>query len=285
MTLRLVPRRRAGPGNRCSGSSTLTWLRLNLHGAGEAPVQSLSAGKRCRTPDEVRPSGGDALSSLRLALPLSVPSAVLSLRPHLACSISTSPMVDALMGEFNGRCGPTINSGHRSTLTCMAHRDDQRLEGGDVRHVVWDWNGTLFDDHVAVVAAINDALALLSLRPIDSERVPHPLHPAGRAVLRAGGRPSHRARRMADPRRGLPRQLSRLGGTARAGAGRLGGVGGGRGGRPHPVAAVDVAAPGPGGAGRAAGDRPLLPPSGWAARAWWRRQDRAPGGTPGRPGG
>jgi phosphoglycolate phosphatase-like HAD superfamily hydrolase len=35
--------------------------------------------------------------------------------------------------------------------------------------VVWDWNGTLFDDHVAVVAAINDALALLRLRPIDSD--------------------------------------------------------------------------------------------------------------------
>jgi phosphoglycolate phosphatase-like HAD superfamily hydrolase len=37
------------------------------------------------------------------------------------------------------------------------------------RHVVWDWNGTLVDDHVAVVAAINDALARLRLRPIDSE--------------------------------------------------------------------------------------------------------------------
>lgn len=37
--------------------------------AGEASVQSLSAGKRRRTPDEVRPSGGDALSCLRLALP------------------------------------------------------------------------------------------------------------------------------------------------------------------------------------------------------------------------
>jgi hypothetical protein len=37
--------------------------------AGEASVQSLSAWKRRRTPDEVRPSGGDALSCLRLALP------------------------------------------------------------------------------------------------------------------------------------------------------------------------------------------------------------------------
>jgi phosphoglycolate phosphatase-like HAD superfamily hydrolase len=38
-----------------------------------------------------------------------------------------------------------------------------------VRHLVWDWNGTLIDDHSAVVAAINDALAGLRLRPIDSE--------------------------------------------------------------------------------------------------------------------
>jgi phosphoglycolate phosphatase-like HAD superfamily hydrolase len=35
--------------------------------------------------------------------------------------------------------------------------------------VVWDWNGTLFDDHVAVVAAVNDALSLLGLPPIDAD--------------------------------------------------------------------------------------------------------------------
>jgi phosphoglycolate phosphatase-like HAD superfamily hydrolase len=40
---------------------------------------------------------------------------------------------------------------------------------GGVRHVVWDWNGTLFDDHVAVVAAVNDALARLGLSPIDAD--------------------------------------------------------------------------------------------------------------------
>jgi phosphoglycolate phosphatase-like HAD superfamily hydrolase len=52
----------------------------------------------------------------------------------------------------------------------MGHRDDARLDAGDgVRHVVWDWNGTLFDDHTAVVAAINDALASLRLGPIDSD--------------------------------------------------------------------------------------------------------------------
>ncbi|MQA84944.1 MAG: HAD hydrolase-like protein [Streptosporangiales bacterium] len=28
-----------------------------------------------------------------------------------------------------------------------------------MRHIVWDWNGTLFDDTLAVVAATNDALA------------------------------------------------------------------------------------------------------------------------------
>jgi phosphoglycolate phosphatase-like HAD superfamily hydrolase len=51
----------------------------------------------------------------------------------------------------------------------MGHRvGDRRDAGGGVRHVVWDWNGTLFDDHVAVVAAVNDALASLGLSPIDS---------------------------------------------------------------------------------------------------------------------
>jgi phosphoglycolate phosphatase-like HAD superfamily hydrolase len=40
---------------------------------------------------------------------------------------------------------------------------------GGVRHLVWDWNGTLVDDHDAVVAAINDALTRLRLRPIDSD--------------------------------------------------------------------------------------------------------------------
>jgi phosphoglycolate phosphatase-like HAD superfamily hydrolase len=47
--------------------------------------------------------------------------------------------------------------------------EDARPEAGGVRHLVWDWNGTLFDDHDAVVAAINDALARLRLRPIDSD--------------------------------------------------------------------------------------------------------------------
>ena len=50
----------------------------------------------------------------------------------------------------------------------MGHRDDRGPDGG-VRHLVWDWNGTLFDDHVAVVAAINDALASLRLRSIDAD--------------------------------------------------------------------------------------------------------------------
>jgi phosphoglycolate phosphatase-like HAD superfamily hydrolase len=34
---------------------------------------------------------------------------------------------------------------------------------------VWDWNGTLVDDHTAVVAAVNDALATLTLPAIDSD--------------------------------------------------------------------------------------------------------------------
>jgi phosphoglycolate phosphatase-like HAD superfamily hydrolase len=40
---------------------------------------------------------------------------------------------------------------------------------GEVRHLVWDWNGTLVDDHTAVVAAVNDALATLTLPAIDSD--------------------------------------------------------------------------------------------------------------------
>jgi phosphoglycolate phosphatase-like HAD superfamily hydrolase len=52
----------------------------------------------------------------------------------------------------------------------MATTDGGR-QGADtgIRHVVWDWNGTLVDDHAAVVAAVNDALARLALRPIDAE--------------------------------------------------------------------------------------------------------------------
>ena len=52
----------------------------------------------------------------------------------------------------------------------MGHTDDEHRDaGGGARHVVWDWNGTLFDDHVAVVAAVNDALARLRLSPIDAD--------------------------------------------------------------------------------------------------------------------
>jgi phosphoglycolate phosphatase-like HAD superfamily hydrolase len=41
--------------------------------------------------------------------------------------------------------------------------------GAAVRHLVWDWNGTLFDDQVAVVEAVNDALARLGLPAIDAD--------------------------------------------------------------------------------------------------------------------
>ena len=44
------------------------------------------------------------------------------------------------------------------------------MGGGEgVRHLVWDWNGTLFDDQVAVVAAVNDALSRLGVPAIDSD--------------------------------------------------------------------------------------------------------------------
>jgi phosphoglycolate phosphatase-like HAD superfamily hydrolase len=52
----------------------------------------------------------------------------------------------------------------------MASTDGGRRGAGTgVGHVVWDWNGTLFDDHAAVVAAVNDALARLAIEPIDAE--------------------------------------------------------------------------------------------------------------------
>jgi len=35
-------------------------------------------------------------------------------------------------------------------------------------HVIWDWNGTLFDDHHLVVASVNASLADLGVPPIDS---------------------------------------------------------------------------------------------------------------------
>jgi phosphoglycolate phosphatase-like HAD superfamily hydrolase len=73
----------------------------------------------------------------------------------------------------------------------MGHWDDERLDaGGGVRHVVWDWNGTLVDDHVAVVRAINDALASLRLRPIDSHIFrTHYTRPVKRFYERVAGRP------------------------------------------------------------------------------------------------
>ena len=38
-----------------------------------------------------------------------------------------------------------------------------------VRHVVWDWNGTLIDDQEVVVAAANDALTAAGREPIDAD--------------------------------------------------------------------------------------------------------------------
>jgi phosphoglycolate phosphatase-like HAD superfamily hydrolase len=73
----------------------------------------------------------------------------------------------------------------------MGHRDgDRRDAGGGVHHVVWDWNGTLFDDHVAVVAAVNDALALVGLPSIDSHTYrSHYTRPVQRFYEQVAGRP------------------------------------------------------------------------------------------------
>jgi phosphoglycolate phosphatase-like HAD superfamily hydrolase len=59
-----------------------------------------------------------------------------------------------------------------------------------VRHLVWDWNGTLFDDHVAVVAAVNDALAALGAPPIDTDTYRnHFTRPVQRFYEQVAGRP------------------------------------------------------------------------------------------------
>jgi phosphoglycolate phosphatase-like HAD superfamily hydrolase len=68
--------------------------------------------------------------------------------------------------------------------------DGEPDAGGGVPHLVWDWNGTLFDDHLAVVAAINDALARLRLRPIDSDAYrTHFTRPVQRFYEQVAGRP------------------------------------------------------------------------------------------------
>lgn len=38
-----------------------------------------------------------------------------------------------------------------------------------MRHVIWDWNGTLVDDLPVVVAAVNVSLASIGERPIDAD--------------------------------------------------------------------------------------------------------------------
>jgi phosphoglycolate phosphatase-like HAD superfamily hydrolase len=59
-----------------------------------------------------------------------------------------------------------------------------------VRHLVWDWNGTLFDDHVATVAAVNDALAGLGLPAIDADAYrTHFTRPVQRFYEQVAGRP------------------------------------------------------------------------------------------------
>jgi phosphoglycolate phosphatase-like HAD superfamily hydrolase len=59
-----------------------------------------------------------------------------------------------------------------------------------VRHLVWDWNGTLFDDHDAVVAAVNDALAGLGIAAIDADTYrTHFTRPVQRFYELVAGRP------------------------------------------------------------------------------------------------
>jgi phosphoglycolate phosphatase-like HAD superfamily hydrolase len=59
-----------------------------------------------------------------------------------------------------------------------------------ISHLVWDWNGTLFDDHDAVLAAVNDALARVELPPIDAHTYrSHYTRPVQRFYERVAGRP------------------------------------------------------------------------------------------------
>ncbi len=39
-----------------------------------------------------------------------------------------------------------------------------------MRHIIWDWNGTLFDDLHLTVEAVNESLAKFNVPPIDSDR-------------------------------------------------------------------------------------------------------------------
>jgi phosphoglycolate phosphatase-like HAD superfamily hydrolase len=56
--------------------------------------------------------------------------------------------------------------------------------------VVWDWNGTLVDDHAAVVAAVNDALVGLGLSSISADDYrTHYTRPVQRFYERLAGRP------------------------------------------------------------------------------------------------
>ena len=62
--------------------------------------------------------------------------------------------------------------------------------GPGLRHVVWDWNGTLLDDQVAVVAAVNRALARLGLAAISADDYrSHFTRPVQRFYEQLAGRP------------------------------------------------------------------------------------------------
>jgi phosphoglycolate phosphatase-like HAD superfamily hydrolase len=59
-----------------------------------------------------------------------------------------------------------------------------------VRHIVWDWNGTLLDDLAVVVAAVNDTLATVDRHPITIEEYgAHYTRPVLRFYERLLGRP------------------------------------------------------------------------------------------------
>lgn len=53
------------------------------------------------------------------------------------------------------------------------HERIRNTTGGDgvgVRHVVWDWNGTLYDDFAVNVAAVSESCRSVGGKPVDEER-------------------------------------------------------------------------------------------------------------------
>ena len=59
-----------------------------------------------------------------------------------------------------------------------------------IRHVVWDWNGTLFDDFHLVIEAVNAGIAPIGIGPITADDYrTHYTRPVKLFYERLAGRP------------------------------------------------------------------------------------------------